>query len=128
MLIFMKKGMTKEQTEVCRKKVVFKTKELCYSVDETHRASWRKPTRTASAWANRGNSLGNESFGLGWRHISKEDLTANMYGSREVGFVDILVAALLNDYMRGNQFREIVHNEPGEDFLKNVLHLFCVEM
>ena len=51
-----------------------------------------------------------------------------MYSGREIGFVDILVAALLNDYMRGNQFGEIVHNEPGEDFLKDVLHLFCMEM
>ncbi len=51
-----------------------------------------------------------------------------MYGSREVGFVDILVAALLNDYVRGNQFGEIVHDESGEDFLKDVLHLFCMKV
>ena len=51
-----------------------------------------------------------------------------MYGSGEVGFVDIFIAALLNDYVRGNQFGEIVHNEPGEDFLKDVLHLFCMKV
>ena len=40
-----------------------------------------------------------------------------MYSGREVGFVGILVAALLDDYVRGNQFGEIVHNEPGKDWL-----------
>ena len=65
---------------------------------------------------------------MGWRHIPKEELTADVYGSGEVGLVGIYVAAFLNDYVRGNQFREIVHDEPGKNLLTDVLHLFCVEM
>ena len=51
-----------------------------------------------------------------------------MYSSREVDRIGILSAAVLNDYGRGNQFREVVHSELGEDLLVNVLHFFCVEM
>ena len=51
-----------------------------------------------------------------------------MYDSREVDRIGILGAAVLNDYGRGNQFREVVHGELSEDLLINVLHFFCVEM
>ena len=51
-----------------------------------------------------------------------------MYGGRKVGFVRVLFVALLDDYVRGNQFGEIVHDEPCEDFLEDVLHLFSMEV
>ena len=51
-----------------------------------------------------------------------------MYGSREVDRIGILSVAVLNDYGRGNQFREVVHGELSEDLLINVLHFFCMEM
>ena len=39
-------------------------------------------------------------------------------------FVIISSVIFMNDYVRGNQFREVVHNETSEDFLKDVVHLF----
>ena len=51
-----------------------------------------------------------------------------MYGSRKVYGIRMLRIPLLDDYGRGNQFREVVHSKLGKDFLADVLHLFCVEM
>ncbi len=51
-----------------------------------------------------------------------------MYSGREVDRVGKLCVAFLNDYVRGNQLRKVVHDEFRIDFLVDVLHLFCVEM
>ena len=34
----------------------------------------------------------------------------------------------MNDYVRGNQFREVVHSKCGKDLLEDVIRLFCMEM
>ena len=51
-----------------------------------------------------------------------------MYGNRKVGFVGILSVLLLDDYVRGNQFRKVVHSKSGKNLLENVLRLFCMKM
>ena len=51
-----------------------------------------------------------------------------MYGNRKVGFAGVLSVFLLNDYVRGNQFRKVVHSKSGKYLLENVLCLFCVKM
>ena len=51
-----------------------------------------------------------------------------MYSNRKVGSVSVLSVVLLNDYVRGNQFRKVVHSKSGKDFLEDVFRLFCVEM
>ena len=51
-----------------------------------------------------------------------------MYSDRKVHLVGVLSVFLENDCVRSNQFKEVVHDKPGKDFLVNVLHLFCVEM
>ena len=51
-----------------------------------------------------------------------------MYSSGEVDRIGILRIAFLDDYVRGNQLRKVVHGEFREYFLVDVLHLFCVEM
>ena len=85
-------------------------------------------SRPASAGSNWGNMPANESFNVWWRYITKEELSANMYCDREVCFVSILGVGFLDDYGRGNQLSEVVHDQSGKDFLVNVLHLFCVKM
>ena len=80
-----------------------------------------------SSWANGRDISSQDSFNIGWRNISKKELSTNVYSNGEVYFVGVLLRGLLNDYGRGNQFGEIVHDEPGEDFLENVLHLFAVK-
>ena len=50
-----------------------------------------------------------------------------MYGNRKVGFAGVLSVFLLNDYVRGNQFRKVVHSKSGKYLLENVLCLFLRE-
>ena len=83
---------------------------------------------SVSARANGRQVSCNEGFKIGWRHIPAEELPTNMYAGREIDTIVMLSAALLDDYVRGNQFGEVVHRKSGEDFLQDVLHLFCVKM
>ena len=70
----------------------------------------------------------NKSFNIGRRHIPKEELAANMYSSRKVGSISVLSVLFLNDYVRGNQLRKVVHSQLGEDFLEDVLRLFSMKV
>ncbi len=55
-------------------------------------------------------------------------MSANVRGVREVGLINELLAAFLDDYGTGDQFRKVVHGKGGKDFLKNMLRLFAVKM
>ena len=72
--------------------------------------------------------LRKQGFNEGWRDIPKEELSANMYGSREIDLINVFSVFLLNDYGLCNHFIEVVHGETGKDFLADELHLFCVKM
>ena len=50
-----------------------------------------------------------------------------MYSCGKVCLVNILSAFFLNDYVRGNQFTEVVHGKSGKNLLGNVLHLFALK-
>ena len=67
--------------------------------------------------------LANERFNIWWRHITKKELSTNMYGDGEVCFIGILTVSFLDDYGRGNQLSKVVHDEPGKNLLVYVLHL-----
>ena len=69
----------------------------------------------------------NQVLDFRWRHSAPEELSANMYGCGKVCPVNILSAFILNDYVRGNQFTEVVHGKSGKNLLGNVLHLFALE-
>ena len=85
-------------------------------------------TRIASACARDGNIRTYGSFNIRWRNITKKKLSANLYSNRKIRFVRVLSVWLLNDYVRGNQFSKVVHDQSGKNLLGNVLHLFCMEM
>ena len=85
-------------------------------------------TRMTSTGANGQKQSRKQGFKLRWRYIPQEEIAANMYSSGEVDRIGKLRTALLNDYVRGNQLREVVHSEFCKDLLVDVLHLFCVEM
>ena len=85
-------------------------------------------SRIASAGASDGNILAYGGFNIWWRNITKKKLPANLYSNREICFARVFSVKLLNDYVRGNQFRKVVHDQSGKDLLSNVLHLFCVKM
>ena len=54
--------------------------------------------RSTSAGANGRNMPSNESFNIGWRYITKKELSANMYSYSEVCFISIFCVGILNDY------------------------------
>ena len=54
--------------------------------------------------------LRNKCFNFVWRYIFQEKNATNMYRGRKVDFVGKFSALLLNDYVRGNQFSEVVHS------------------
>ena len=82
----------------------------------------------ASAGANDRNIPAYGSFNIWWRNITKKKLSADMYSNRKIGFARVFSVGLLNDYVRGNQFSKVVHDQSGKYLLGNVLHLFCVKM
>ena len=120
--------MARKQIKGSAKKRLFKGKELCYSIGEADSALSAQISQAASAWANGGDISANNSFNIGWRHITKEELPANMDGDSKVCLVGIFIVGFMEDYGRGNQFCEVVHDKSGKDFLANVLHFFCVKM
>ena len=85
-------------------------------------------TWIASASASDRNILAYGSFNIWWRNITKKELSANLYSKRKICFVRVFSVGFLNDYVRGNQFRKVVHDQSGKNLLGNVLHLFCVKM
>ena len=85
-------------------------------------------TRIGSAGTSDRNVLAYGSFNIWWRNITKKELSANLYCNRKICFVRVFSVGLLNDYVRGNQFRKVVHDQSGKDLLGNILHLFCVKM
>ena len=85
-------------------------------------------TRIGSASASDRQIPAYGSFNIWWRNITKKKLSANLYSNGEICFARVFSVELLNDYVRGNQFRKVVHNQPGKNLLGNVLHLFRVKM
>ena len=127
MLSFCEKGMTRKRIRKSAPKL-FKNEELCYSIEEANRILSGHHSRSAPTRSNGRDMSANESFNFRWRYITKKELSAHMYSDREVCFISILRAGFLNDYGRGNQLGEVIHDESGKDFLVYVLHLFCVKM
>ena len=83
---------------------------------------------TASASASDRNIPAYGSFNIWWRNVTKKKLSANLYSNRKIRLVRVFSVGLLNDYVRGNQFGEVVQDHSGKYLLGNVLHLFCMKM
>ena len=66
--------------------------------------------RIVSAGANDRNIPAYGSFNIWWGNIPKKKLSANLYSNREICFARVFSVELLNDYVRGNQFSEVVHD------------------
>ena len=126
-LVLKKVHGKKADQRICKKRL-FKCKNLCYSIGEADRVLNAQISRRASTWANGRDISANNSFHIGWRHITKEELPANMDSGSKVCPIGIFIVGFMEDYGRGNQFSEVVHDKPGKDFLVNVLHFFCVKM
>ncbi len=102
--------------------------KLCYSIEEANGVFSNHIARIISPRANDRKIFAYGSFNIWWRNITKKKLPANLHSDREIRFARVFSFEFLNDYMRSNQFREVIHDKPGINFLGNVLHLFCVEM
>ena len=119
--------MTSKRIGKIRLKRLFKKLQLCYSVEEAVEFNVFRFARCTSSRSDRYDLHLNQGFNFGWRYRSPEKLSANMYGSGKVCPVNILSAFVLNDYVRGNQFTEVVHGKSGKNLLGNVLHLFTLK-
>ena len=110
------------------KKRLFKKIKLCYSVEEAVELDVFRSARCTSSRSDWYNLRFNQFYDFRWSYRTPEELSAYVYSCGKVCLVNILAVFFLNDYVRGNQFRKVVHNQPGKNLLGNVLHLFCVEM
>ena len=126
--LVLKKGHGKKADQRICKKRLFKGKDLCYSIGEADSVLNAGNTQAVSTRANGRNISANNSFNIRWRHIAKEELSANMDSDSKVCLVGIFIIGFMGDYGRGNQFGKVVHDKPGKDFLIYVLHFFCVLM
>ena len=63
-------------------------------------------------------------FKIGWRYIASDKQSANMDSDSKVYLVAMLSVLLMNDYMGSNQFREVVHDQAGDNFVADILHFF----
>ena len=67
--------------------------------------------RIASACARNRNILTYGGFNIWWKNITKKKLSANLYSNRKVRPVGVFSVWLMKDYVRGNQFRKVVHDK-----------------
>ena len=63
-------------------------------------------------------------FKIGWRYIAVDKQSADMDSDSKVYLVVMLSVLLMNDYMGSNQFREVVHDQAGDNFVADILHFF----
>ena len=63
-------------------------------------------------------------FKIGWRYIAADKQSADMDSDSKVYLVVMLSVLLMNDYMGSNQFREVVHDQAGDNFVEDILHFF----
>lgn len=52
----------------------------------------------ASTWADGRDISADNSFNIGWRHIAKKELSANMDSGSKVCLIGILAAGFMEDY------------------------------
>lgn len=95
--LFLQKGMASKQIEKSAYKRLFKYADLCYSVNEANRMFCGHISRSASAGANERNIPANDSFNIGWRHITKKELSANMDSDSEICLIGVFIVGFLND-------------------------------
>ena len=115
--------MKRKQTKV-RRKNVFKTARLCYSIEEADETFRGELTRSFSVGADRQNKARKQGFNIGRMHIITEKFAANMYGGGKVGLVGVLFSASTDNHASGDTFGKVVHGEPRKNLLKDVLRFF----
>ena len=87
--------------------------KVCYSIGEADRTFCGEISRLASAGANGRNISANDSFNIGWRHITKEELSANMDCGGKIKPISIFKVGVMGEYRGGNQFGKVVHATAG---------------
>ena len=116
--------MANKQIKKSAKKL-FSITKLCYSVYEANNWFASSITLIHSVRTNRQNIFANQSFNIEGGRInpSSQELFANMYSNSEVDLIYMLSIGLGNDYVRGNHFSEVIHDDSCENLLENVFPL-----
>lgn len=120
--------MTKKTFEKPLKRL-FKSVKLCYSIDEADRSSWLNFTRIYPIRTYRQNVFADQRFNV-WQECithTTQEVPAYMYGDGKIYLIGKFCVRILNDYMQGNHFSKVIHSQPCENLLGDVLLLFCVE-
>ena len=120
-------NITIRQTKVCRKKV-FNSALLCYSVQETMENLCGQISSAMSFWSYRYKISCNYGFQIRWWCSFIEEESAHMDSNREVCFICMLSLLFSNDYVRGNHFRKVIHNQMCINFLMDAHHLFWMKI
>ena len=80
-------------------------------------------------WSNGYKISWYDGFQIRWRCNTAVILSAHMSSDREVSFICIFPTLLfLNDYVRGNHFRKVIHYKMCVDFLLDAHHLFWMKI
>ena len=86
--------------------------------------------RVLAVWADRQDILADQGFNIrrGFTKGRPQESSAYKHGYCEIGLIGVLTVSFGNDYIRGNHFGEVVHDDSGEDFLQDELPFFSVEV
>ena len=125
--LFLFSDNTIRQTKVCQK-IIFNSAQLCYSIQEAMKNLRSQISSSMSFWPYWYKSSCNYGFQIRRWCSFIEETSAHMDGNREVRFICILSLLFSNDYVRGNHFREVIHNQMCIDFLMDGHHLFWMKI
>lgn len=124
-----KRASKRSRSKICLNHIN-KSVELCYSVDEADSRFITDFAFVLTTGANRQNILMNQGFNVGRGYIVpySQEISANMYSDGKVDLIGVSGVCLRDDYVRGNHFREVIHDHPCKNLLNNVLLLLRVKV
>ena len=106
------------------RKRLFKSKELCCSVDEVDSRFLSCLTSIFSTRANRRSESHKQGFKLWWTDSAEGKLQTNMCSIREIDLIGVFLFCRFNDGRTGNWLTKIVYHQFCKDLLKDEVHLF----
>ena len=120
-------NITIRQTKVCQKNV-FNSVWLCYSIQEAMKNLYSQISSPMSRWPYWYKISCNYGLQIRWWSSFIEEKSAHMDCNWEICFICMLSLLFSNDYVRGNHFREVIHNQMCIDFLMDAHHLFWMKV
>ena len=104
-------------------------RRLCYTIQKAYNCLGLDFARVTAPGSDRKKIFLYQQLNIGWRYIRIEtqEIPAYVDCHRIVDLVCVLSIFLLNHHMCCDDLAEVIKDEPGKDFLLDILHLFSVE-